>query len=292
MITPAKAIAAGQRVQATVTYAGVPGATQYLGDNNWRADEHEVVTMDEPHMAPWWFPANDHPTDKALMDISITVPRGNTVISNGEQVSATRRRPLDDVSLAGRRADGDLPRLLRRRRVRGRRRGRPTASPGSTRSPSRARRRSARDRGRCSRRPPASCRGSASRLGRLPVRASPAAWSPSLDVGFSLETQTRPVYGFYVPEGSTRCWCTSWPTSGSATPSRSSGGATSGSTRASRASCPGCTTRTTAAGPPRSTSRRGTTPTRRRRTSGSAACWTPAPTSSTCSAKPSTSAVR
>ena len=30
--------------------------------------------MDEPHMAPWWFPANDHPTDKALMDISITVP--------------------------------------------------------------------------------------------------------------------------------------------------------------------------------------------------------------------------
>ena len=25
--------------------------------------------MNEPHMAPWWFPANDHPRDKALMDI-------------------------------------------------------------------------------------------------------------------------------------------------------------------------------------------------------------------------------
>ena len=25
--------------------------------------------MNEPHMAPWWFPANDHPRDKALIDI-------------------------------------------------------------------------------------------------------------------------------------------------------------------------------------------------------------------------------
>ena len=29
------------------------------------------------------------------------------------------------------------------------------------------------------------------------------AWSPPSTSGFSLETQTRPVYGFYVPEGST-----------------------------------------------------------------------------------------
>ena len=25
--------------------------------------------MNQPHMAPWWFPANDHPLDKALVDI-------------------------------------------------------------------------------------------------------------------------------------------------------------------------------------------------------------------------------
>ena len=31
--------------------------------------------MNEPHMAPWWFPANDHPRDKAAVDIHITVPR-------------------------------------------------------------------------------------------------------------------------------------------------------------------------------------------------------------------------
>jgi len=51
-ITPAKPIAAGQRFKATVTYAGVPGDEQYVGYNSWHADEHEVVTMDEPHMAP------------------------------------------------------------------------------------------------------------------------------------------------------------------------------------------------------------------------------------------------
>ena len=39
--------------------------------------------MNEPHMAPWWFPANDHPRDKARVDISITVPDGRAGLSNG-----------------------------------------------------------------------------------------------------------------------------------------------------------------------------------------------------------------
>jgi aminopeptidase N len=39
--------------------------------------------MNEPHMAPWWFPANDHPRDKAIVDVRITVPTGREVISNG-----------------------------------------------------------------------------------------------------------------------------------------------------------------------------------------------------------------
>ena len=35
----------------------------------WPAAD-EVVTMDQPHMAPWWFAANDHPRDKATFDIT------------------------------------------------------------------------------------------------------------------------------------------------------------------------------------------------------------------------------
>ena len=49
---------------------GCPGAARYDGESNWLADRHEVVAMNQPHMAPWWFPSNDHPRDKALMDIS------------------------------------------------------------------------------------------------------------------------------------------------------------------------------------------------------------------------------
>ena len=45
--------------------------------------------MNEPHMAPWWFPANDHPRDRARMDIHITVPRTMQVVANGRRVSRT-----------------------------------------------------------------------------------------------------------------------------------------------------------------------------------------------------------
>jgi aminopeptidase N len=61
----------------------VPGAVAWAGESNWLADRREVVTMNEPHMAPWWFPANDHPRDKASVDVHITVPRDRTVVANG-----------------------------------------------------------------------------------------------------------------------------------------------------------------------------------------------------------------
>ena len=50
---------------AVVTYAGNPAKRGYAGERNWLASTREVVTMNEPHIAAWWFPANDHPLDKA-----------------------------------------------------------------------------------------------------------------------------------------------------------------------------------------------------------------------------------
>ncbi len=83
-ITPARPLAAGSRHTVVVTYADRPAKYSYAGDSNWLATRSEVVTMNEPHMAPWWFPANDHPLDKAIVDVRIRVPRGREVISNGE----------------------------------------------------------------------------------------------------------------------------------------------------------------------------------------------------------------
>ena len=91
-ITPATALAAGSRHTVTVTYAGRPATRRYAGEANWLADDHEAVAMNQPHMAPWWFPANDHPIDKAHFDISTTVPTGREVIGNGKLVSKKKSR--------------------------------------------------------------------------------------------------------------------------------------------------------------------------------------------------------
>jgi aminopeptidase N len=83
-ITPAQPLAAGTEHAVVVTYADRPSRRAYAGQRNWLASKREVITMNEPHMAPWWFPANDHPLDKAVVDVRIRVPHGREVISNGE----------------------------------------------------------------------------------------------------------------------------------------------------------------------------------------------------------------
>ena len=55
----------GETVRVVVRYSGLPDRLSYDGESNWLASAHEVVAMNQPHMAPWWFPANDHPLDKA-----------------------------------------------------------------------------------------------------------------------------------------------------------------------------------------------------------------------------------
>ncbi len=82
----ARGLEPGEVVDLQVRYAGWPGRYSYAGESNWLAGPNEVVAMNEPHMAPWWFPANDHPLDKARIRVSITVPTAYDVVSNGRQL--------------------------------------------------------------------------------------------------------------------------------------------------------------------------------------------------------------
>jgi aminopeptidase N len=91
-IDPATALATGAQVRVAVRYAGVPASESSGGESNWLADGDEVVAMNEPHMATWWFPANDHPLDKASYDVRITVPKGKDVVSNGVLVDRRKHR--------------------------------------------------------------------------------------------------------------------------------------------------------------------------------------------------------
>ena len=83
-ITPAQPLAAGSKHTVVVAYDDHPARYSYAGERNWLASKTEVVAMNEPHMAPWWFPANDHPLDKAIVDVKIRVPNGREVVSNGK----------------------------------------------------------------------------------------------------------------------------------------------------------------------------------------------------------------
>jgi aminopeptidase N len=100
-IEPRRPIAAGTMVRVTVAYAGRPGRFSYAGESNWLGGAAEAEAVNEPHMAPWWFPSNDHPLDKARMSVHVTVPRGKQVISNGRLVGVRRGSHLTTYHWGG-----------------------------------------------------------------------------------------------------------------------------------------------------------------------------------------------
>ena len=199
-IHPKEALAAGSRHTVVVSYAGRPRRERYAGERNWLASRHEVVTMNEPHMAPWWFPANDHPSDKALMDISVTVPKGREVIANGRLRSRTTARRTTTWRW---RADEPMATYLAFFAAgdftiaQGRTRGLPWVVAVSKRLPASEQRVSM----RLMRRTPGIVADLERDLGPYPFSVT-GGLTTSLNAGFALENQTRPIYpsvGDYVP---------------------------------------------------------------------------------------------
>jgi aminopeptidase N len=82
-IAPQTTLVRGADVDVVVSYAGDPSSIPYAGESRWVVGADEVVTVGQPHMAPWWFAANDHPRDKATFDVTVTGPATHQVVSNG-----------------------------------------------------------------------------------------------------------------------------------------------------------------------------------------------------------------
>src|SRR5690606_35793678 len=85
-IDPVPVLAAGEPVDVVVVYRGVPEALSLGSDvfgAGWQTDGREAYVVSEPAGAATWFPANDHPTDKALFTFEITVPADLTAVANG-----------------------------------------------------------------------------------------------------------------------------------------------------------------------------------------------------------------
>lgn len=87
-VTPAAGIPVRTHFQVVVTYSGVPVAQSGIDEGSgWIPTDDGVLVVGQPHVASTWFPANDHPRDKATFDIAMTVPEGLEAVANGALVS-------------------------------------------------------------------------------------------------------------------------------------------------------------------------------------------------------------
>ncbi|GGM83907.1 peptidase [Longimycelium tulufanense] len=82
-VTPPRTVPRNSLLTVTVDYANTPSAVELDGRTEWKRTSDGALAIGEPHIASWWFPSNDHPTDKATYDISVAVPEGTEVLSNG-----------------------------------------------------------------------------------------------------------------------------------------------------------------------------------------------------------------
>ncbi|MEV8633353.1 M1 family metallopeptidase [Streptosporangium sp. NPDC051023] len=90
-ITPSQPLRRNQPVTIVVRYSGTPSQVTVNGYNPWLRTPDGGVAAGEPEAAWWWFPSNDHPSDKATYDVSVLVPDGTQVVSNGTLQSTLSR---------------------------------------------------------------------------------------------------------------------------------------------------------------------------------------------------------
>jgi aminopeptidase N len=88
-ITPPAGLPKGQGFVVAVTYDGSPATIKrspmlFGADYGWQYTTDGAFVGDEPNAASTWFPANDHPSDKATFTFRVSVPTGTAVVANGE----------------------------------------------------------------------------------------------------------------------------------------------------------------------------------------------------------------
>ncbi len=86
VVHPAPALVAGQDFTVRVSYRG--RGTRMAGEGGgWITTDDGAVTAGEPKVATAWFPSNDHPSDKASYDVTVTTDEGLEVVGNGDLIS-------------------------------------------------------------------------------------------------------------------------------------------------------------------------------------------------------------
>ncbi|TCO65257.1 M1 family metallopeptidase [Actinocrispum wychmicini] len=88
VVTPQAPLVKGSNITIVVEYAGTPSTVKdATGFTAWKKTPDGALANDEPDISPWWYPGDNHPTQKATYDVSVAVPNGTSVLSNGTLVS-------------------------------------------------------------------------------------------------------------------------------------------------------------------------------------------------------------
>lgn len=91
MIEPATTIREGDRFSASVEYNGEPQAREapstVFSPGLLEAEDGTRFAFNEPNGASTWFPANDHPSDRAVYVVAVTMPTDQVAVSQGRLVS-------------------------------------------------------------------------------------------------------------------------------------------------------------------------------------------------------------
>jgi aminopeptidase N len=98
VIIPSRPLAAGAGFSVAVAYRGTPqpipdasGDSTCAAEVGWHHDGDEIYVASEPAGARTWYPVNDTPRDKATYTFRITVPAGYTAVANGLPQGETSR---------------------------------------------------------------------------------------------------------------------------------------------------------------------------------------------------------
>jgi aminopeptidase N len=91
VITPAAGLPAGLAFTVMVGYSGIPSVVTDPDQSieGWVPTDDGAFVVGEPQGSPAWYPVNDNPRDKATYDFTATVPAGITVMANGVLESQT-----------------------------------------------------------------------------------------------------------------------------------------------------------------------------------------------------------
>jgi aminopeptidase N len=86
VITPQDGLPKGHEFTVEIAYAGIPKPIKdkALGISGWIPTHDGAVTLSQPTGSATWYPVNESLRDKATYDFTVTVPKGLDVLANGQ----------------------------------------------------------------------------------------------------------------------------------------------------------------------------------------------------------------